>query len=248
VIKRLLIIPAAGLGSRLRSSTPKVLFPVNGKPMIDYLLDLYAPVVDRVIVVLHPSVEGEVRRHCTNTSLPIEYAIQGSPTGMLDAILIPDKQVQRDQPASIWITWCDQIAVHPKTVMNLAILSCQEPDTPLIFPTVNRRSPYIHLVRNERHEIVDILHRREGDDMPQMGESDMGLFCLSRDAYCKLLPTFSEEVGGGAATRERNFLPFIPWLRGRGNVRTFPAQTEIESVGINTLNDLERVGSYLRNG
>lgn len=216
--------------------------------MVDYLLNLYAPVVDRFVVVLHPSFETEVREHCTCHPLQIEYAIQGSPTGMLDAILIPQEQVQRYQPTSIWITWCDQIAVHPDTVVKLAELSSQEPETALIFPTVKRVAPYIHLVRNERDEIVDILHRREGDDMPEVGESDMGTFCLSRDAYCKLLPTFAQQVERGPGSHERNFLPFIPWLRGHGHLRTFPAHDEIESVGINTLSDLERVGAHLRNG
>ena len=35
-----LIIPAAGAGTRLQSTTPKVLSPVNGRPMIDHLFDV----------------------------------------------------------------------------------------------------------------------------------------------------------------------------------------------------------------
>ena len=40
---RTLIIPAAGLGSRLGLNLPKVLVPVDGRPMIDWLVELYAP-------------------------------------------------------------------------------------------------------------------------------------------------------------------------------------------------------------
>ncbi len=246
-MNRLLIIPAAGLGSRLKSSTPKVLFPVNGRPMIDYLLDLYAPVVERFILVLHPSFEEAVRLHCAIHPLQIEYVLQESPTGMLDAILIPQERVRRYQPTSVWITWCDQIAVHPKTIMKLLKLSRQYSDTALIFPTVVRPNPYIHLIRNDWQEIVNILHRREGDDLPEVGESDIGLFCLSQEAYFDLLTDFSSGVVRGNVTRERNFLPFIPWLYGRAKVRTFPGHNEIESVGINTVIDLHRVENYLRN-
>ena len=60
----MMIIPAAGRGSRLQSSMPKVLYPVAGRPMIDYLLELYAPFVDRFVLVLHPSFAEEVERHC----------------------------------------------------------------------------------------------------------------------------------------------------------------------------------------
>ena len=37
------------------------------------------------------------------------------PTGMLDAILLAMHGGQNAvEPASVWITWCDQVAVHPR--------------------------------------------------------------------------------------------------------------------------------------
>ena len=247
-MNRLMIIPAAGLGTRLKSSVPKVLFPVNGKPMIDYLFDLYAPVVERFILVLHPSFAPEVARYCATHPLPIEYELQETPTGMLDAILIPTERVRRHRPRSVWITWCDQIAVQPQTVSKLVTLSEQDSKAALIFPTVLRTEPYIHIARDDQGEIVDILHQREGDVLPDVGESDMGLFCLSAEAYFELLGDFACDVTKGAVTQERNFLSFIPWLRGRAKVRTFPACHEIESIGINTPADLDRVEKHLHNG
>jgi bifunctional UDP-N-acetylglucosamine pyrophosphorylase/glucosamine-1-phosphate N-acetyltransferase len=245
-MNRLMIIPAAGLGSRLKSPVPKVLFPVNGRPMIDYLLDLYAPVVDCVILVLHPSFEQEVKRHCAKYERHIEYAYQSSPTGMLDAILIPHELVRKHQPAGIWITWCDQIAVKPETIVTLAELSNDHSDFALIFPTMSRKKPYIHFARNERNEIIEVLHQREGDELPAAGESDMGLFSLSRHAYLDLLPRFSRWNAKAAITQERNFLPFIPWLQKRAKIKTFSGKDEIESVGINTPDDLIVVEKYLR--
>jgi bifunctional UDP-N-acetylglucosamine pyrophosphorylase / glucosamine-1-phosphate N-acetyltransferase len=245
-MNRVMIVPAAGLGSRLSPVIPKVLYPVNGRPMIDYLFDLYSSVVEQFIFVLHPSFEREVRRHCSTHRLRIEYEIQEKPTGMLDAILIPRERVQRHAAESVWVTWCDQIAVHPQTIGALANLSRQNPATALIFPTITRKEPYIHLVRNDCHEIVNILQRREGDNLPQVGESDMGLFCLSSSAYLERLRDFSREIGRAAVTQERNFLPFISWLHGRAEVRTFPGHGEIESVGINTPPELRLVEDYLR--
>jgi len=243
-----MIIPAAGLGSRLQSPVPKPLFPVHGRPMIDYVFDLYAPVVERFILVLHPAFAQEVQRYCASHALPLEYAVQESPTGMLDAILIPYELVHHHQPTNVWITWCDQIAVHPRTVTRLATLSATDPEAGVILPTITRVQPYVHLVRNAQQEIIDILHQREGDVMPAVGEGDMGLFCLSRTAYLDLLMNFSRTVGQGSVTQERNFLPFIPWLAGRARVRTFPGQDEIESVGVNTLDDVRRLEQYLHHG
>jgi bifunctional N-acetylglucosamine-1-phosphate-uridyltransferase/glucosamine-1-phosphate-acetyltransferase GlmU-like protein len=243
-----MIIPAAGLGSRLSSAIPKVVYPVNGRLMVDHLFDLYASVVEQFILVLHPSFEAEVRRHCAARGVPVDYAMQQSPTGMLDAICIPAERVRRFQPRYVWITWCDQIAVQPQTITRLATLAEEDSQAALIFPTVLRTEPYIHIVRDDQGGIIDILHQREGDRLPEVGESDIGLFSLSGEAYFEGLGDFTREAAKGAITQERNFLSFIPWLHRRAKVRTFSACDAIESVGINTPSDLDRVEKHLHHG
>ena len=47
------IVLAAGKGTRMKSELPKVLIPVCGRPMIDYLLDtLSATGIQRIVVVV----------------------------------------------------------------------------------------------------------------------------------------------------------------------------------------------------
>ncbi len=81
--------------------------------------------------------------------------------------------------------------------------------------------------------------------MPQTGESDMGLFALSAPTFCERLPAYAESVEPGHATRERNFLPFIPWLARTETIETFPAENPMEAVGINTPDELAVVERYL---
>ena len=66
-----------------------------------------------------------------------------------------------------------------------------------------------------------------------------GLFGLSADTYFELLPLFAESVETGKGTRERNFLPFVAWLKGRASVVTYEAP-EPESVGVNTVEEAEQ--------
>ena len=249
---RVLIIPAAGSGTRLAAPCPKALFPVAGRPMVDHLLDLYGPVIDLAILVLSAQAVGAVREHCAARTAPsLEYAVQEEPTGMLDAVLVPRRRVEELQPQAVWITWCDQVAIHPCTVELLAEASLRHPATALALPTVCRRRPYIHLVRGPDGRIVDVLHQREGDAMPAQGESDVGLFSLSLQAYARDLPAYlgSREAERGAHTGEQNFLPFIAWLGRRQAVVTFPCRGgEIESVGVNDRDDLRRVEEYLTRG
>ncbi len=90
-----------------------------------------------------------------------------------------------------------------------------------------------------------MLHRREGDAMPETGESDIGLFALSRAAYVDVLPAYAREVSPGSATGERNFLPFIAWVSQRHDVVTFAATDDMEAVGVNTPEELRAVERYL---
>jgi bifunctional UDP-N-acetylglucosamine pyrophosphorylase/glucosamine-1-phosphate N-acetyltransferase len=243
-----LIIPAAGLGSRLRSSVPKPLVLVNGRPMLESLLRLYRALVDRIVLVVHPAFEQQMRSYGASTGAPLEYEVQAGPTGMLDAILLGRQHVV--DASEIWITWCDQIAIRPTTIDRLIALRRTHPDAHLIMPTASRQNPYIHLGRGPNGRIVRVLHRREGDSLPAVGESDIGLFSLSRSAYLEDLTEFAASSATGASTGERNFLPFIAWLAPRGEVITFPCTDDIEAVGINTPEELQIIERYLaeRNG
>ncbi len=241
---RLLIIPAAGRGARLGGAVPKLLASVGGRPMIDRLLDLYGAYVTDVVVVVHPDARDAVARHLATSPCRVDLAEQRDPTGMLDAILAPLQLVEGRQPRRVWVTWCDQVAVHPRTIARLAERGAAGA-APLVLPTVTRRAPYVHLQRDRTGRIVGVQLRREGDRMPDPGESDMGLFSLSSEAYLRWLPAFAAEVERGAGTGERNFLPFIPWLAARADVETFPATDEIESVGVNTPEERAQVERYL---
>jgi bifunctional N-acetylglucosamine-1-phosphate-uridyltransferase/glucosamine-1-phosphate-acetyltransferase GlmU-like protein len=242
---RVLIVPAAGLGTRLGAEQPKLLVPVGGIPMIDRLLALFAGAVDRAVVVVHPSFEREVRAHLERPAVPVTTVVQHLPTGMLDAILLAEPAVRSAAPDEVWISWCDQVAIHPATIQRLAELTSGHRDAALVMPTVLRPIPYIHLQRDSTNRIVEILHRREGDAMPDEGESDMGLFALPWASFRDLLPRYAREVAVGLTTGERNFLPFIPWAAANHEVVTFPSVDDTEAVGVNTPEELRLVENYL---
>jgi bifunctional UDP-N-acetylglucosamine pyrophosphorylase / glucosamine-1-phosphate N-acetyltransferase len=270
-MKRVLIVPAAGRGSRLSASLPKLLVPVGGRPMIDLVLDLYARVVDRAIVIVSPAAEVLVRKHfgaaelkfgptgggstfgptgggselgATRAGVPVDIAVQAEPTGMLDAILTPVEHVEALGPDWVWVTWCDQVAIGDATVERL--VAAEAPPAPaLSLATARLPQPYVHLVRDGQGRIVGVLQEREGDVMPESGEADSGLFAMSFATYVVHLPAFAVGSVAGAGTGERNFLPFVPWMAGRGLVRTVPVGDAIESVGINTPADLQRVEAHL---
>ena len=241
-MRRLLIVAAAGRGTRLGTDTPKVLVTVNGKSMLRHLLDLHEAWVDRAVVVAHPAAAAPVEASARQSSVPTQIVVQETPTGMLDAVLIGARAAAAHSPSRVWISWGDQIGVHPQTLARLADV---ERGSDLAVPTVPRDAPYIHLVRDAGGRVTGILQRREGDEMPPAGESDMGLFSVSPQACVELLPLYACEAVPGAGTHERNFLPFIAWMATRGVVTTCACTDPREAIGINTPDDLAAVTAYL---
>ncbi len=241
-MERLLIIPAGGLGSRLGASLPKVLAPVNGTPMLTHLLAMYAGAVGAVALVVHPLALDSVQQ-VVDKDAAVSLFVQDRPTGMLDAILLARPAVEAARPRRVWITWCDQVAIHQQTIARLMQEDAADPA--LVLPTCSGSSPYVHLERDGSGQIVRVLHRREGDAMPATGESDAGLFSLSLRAYLDWLPEFGAGLPAASGTGERNFLPFIPWVHGHGPIVTFPCTDPSEATGVNTPEDLAFVERIL---
>jgi bifunctional N-acetylglucosamine-1-phosphate-uridyltransferase/glucosamine-1-phosphate-acetyltransferase GlmU-like protein len=212
--------------------------------MIDRLLALYGELVSRIVVVVSPSAFDAVQAHMSARS-DVALAVQPQPTGMLDAILIGTRALREADVDSVWITWCDQIGVDPHTVQRLSTVTTRRPDAAIVFPTALRADPYIHFMRDSSGRITDVLQRREGNVMPHEGESDIGLFALSREAWRTLLREYETAGETGHGTGERNFLPFIPWVARRAVVLTFPCEDPMEAIGVNTPDELEQVAAFL---
>jgi bifunctional UDP-N-acetylglucosamine pyrophosphorylase/glucosamine-1-phosphate N-acetyltransferase len=243
---RVLVLPAAGTGSRLGSALPKVLHPVAGRPMLAHLAALYRPWIDRWHVVVRPADTSAVEAACAAIGLAARLHVQPAPTGMLDAVLRPLEAVAHDAPSSVWITWCDQIGIRPETLARLAATAPGAAPAAVALPTCRKPEPYIHLDRDRAGRIVYVRHRREGDDMPPIGEADAGLFALSPAAYLNELPRYAAAPdAAGRVTGERNFLPFLPWIERVGTVVTFPCLDGEETIGVNTPADLAAIEAYL---
>lgn len=211
--------------------------------MLEWILQRHAPHCDRIVLVVHPADREAIEAHVHRTSA-VAIAEQASPTGMLDAILCGRDAVLATGADRIWITWCDQVLISRVTVGRLALTEAERPMLAAVFPIARQTDPYIHFDRDEHGLLRGVRQRREGDEMPSIGESDAGLFSLSRDAMVSELPAFAREAPTGRLTGERNFLPFLPWLAAHADVVTFPIPTH-ESMGVNTPADRAAAEKYL---
>ncbi len=224
------LIPAAGRGSRLGFEHPKILFPVAGATILEWLVELLQPLCRRFVLVLSPSGAAPVEAAASRV-LPGRYAIarQPEPLGMADAIRCGLPQVETTHTL---IVWGDQVAIRRDSLEFLMRLQQGMARPAAVCPTLWRDRPYIHFEREASGRLIRILQAREGDGMPERGESDSGVFLFLTETLRQYLPRLLASAECmGKQTRELNFLPIFPML---DNLITAPIMTEAESVGVNS--------------
>jgi bifunctional UDP-N-acetylglucosamine pyrophosphorylase / glucosamine-1-phosphate N-acetyltransferase len=240
------VIPAAGRGSRLGSDKPKILYQVAGRPLLEWLLDFLEPSCSQIVFVLSPDgrefVQPELDRLLKGR---YEIVIQDAPRGMGDAVEIALPSVRT---ACVSIVWGDQVALR-RTSVDACLRLHTGPLKPVVTcPTVVRDKPYIHFTRDSSGGICDLLQAREGDPMPDCGESDTGFFCFDTDCLRGLLERVHQDAAQkGRSTGEFNLLPVIPLAARLGmRVLTPHLMTLEETVGINCAQDAGVVEAFLR--
>jgi len=240
------VIPAAGRASRLGFDKPKILYPVAGRTILEWLLDFAAPNCARVVIVLSPGgrelVEPELERLIPGR---FETVIQAVPLGMGDAVRVALPAVRTPLVA---LVWGDQVALRRASVDACLRLHAGPLQPAVTCPTVVRERPYIHFDRDDAGRISGLRQAREGDLMPDPGESDTGLFCFQTAHLRALLAASLADPGEqGRTTGEFNLLPVIPLAARQGlTVLTPHLMTLEETVGINSAADARVVESYLQ--
>lgn len=110
------ILLAAGEGKRMKSTSPKVLHPLCGKPMISYISDAVKKVKPRrfIVVVSKPAAK-DVQ---TALGKDVEYVIQEQPLGTGHAVQ-SSQAVLKDFDGIILIVCGDTPLIAPETLKEL---------------------------------------------------------------------------------------------------------------------------------
>ena len=107
------IILAAGLGTRMRSSLPKALHPVAGRPMLNHLIAACEQVFDRIVVVVGPgmpALEAAARPHAT--VVQAERLGTGHAAAQAAGLL-------RDFPGDVAVLYADNPLIPVETLRRL---------------------------------------------------------------------------------------------------------------------------------
>jgi bifunctional N-acetylglucosamine-1-phosphate-uridyltransferase/glucosamine-1-phosphate-acetyltransferase GlmU-like protein len=186
-------------------------------------------------------VAGELEARIPNR---FKIVTQKIATGMGDAVALALPAIETPL---VTIVWGDQVALRRDSVEACLRLQ-QGPLAPdVTCPTVLRDRPYIHFERDTRGCITALRQAREGDSMPERGESDTGFFCFRTAVLVRLLGKLrASPRSTGNGTGEFNLLPVIPLAASQGVVLTPRLMSVEETVGINSPEDAAAVEEFLR--
>ncbi len=111
------IVMAAGKGTRMKSDLPKVLVPVAGRPMIEYVLDaLHQSGVRRVVVVV--GYRADLVRQTLASRAGVEFVEQSPQLGTGHAVMVC-RPALRDYDGPILILTGDSPLVQPATLQAM---------------------------------------------------------------------------------------------------------------------------------
>ena len=119
----------------------------------------------------------------------------------------------------------------------------------MTFPTVFKRDPYIHFLRDDTGKILKVLQKRENEINKEVGENDCGFFSFSTNSLFSVLKNeLKSPASLGAQSNEMNLLQLFPKFEiGINQVNTLRIAHKDETLGINTVEEAQTAEFILRN-
>src|SRR2546425_6149379 len=235
----LAIVLAAGLSTRMKSKTPKVLHPVAGRPLVTHILRTVRAVGARPLVVL--SKETAPARELLDEGT--EVAMQDVPLGTGDAVRVALAAANGDRGIA-YIVYGDTPLLRPETLTRMrALLVERDAPLALLAGKVGTDNAYGRVVRDERGDIARIVETRVAtSEEKQLKESNLGAYAADLDwlraAVGRLRPNDTGEI----------FLTdLVAEARREGKrVAVHVTDDPEEGIGVNTRADLAIAEAAMR--
>ena len=190
------IILAAGQGKRMCSSLSKVLHPLAGKPLLEWVLaGLSQLPLRQLIVVCGHQSERLKKAIRTDFPFPLAWVEQVKQLGTGHAVLQALPYLQNAD--RILIASGDMPLIRPETFARL----CREtPEGQLGMITAHVKNPFGcgRIIRNSLGEIQAIMEESEASKSEKaIQEVNSNVFCLNKHQLDRWLPALSKDNGQG---------------------------------------------------
>lgn len=233
----LVVIPAAGKGSRLKINKPKIMVKVGQYLIIDILIQKLLGLVDKIIFVVNPKYKKLIHNYLKkkyDNKISFDIICQNSPKGMSHAIF--QTKLIWEKYDKILFMWGDQVGVSRETINRLIqVKLCKKS---FAVPLVKKNNLYVEYCI-KRKKLKKILETREGDICSSNGYCDTGVFLFNNFKLIKFFLNFYKNQLLGKITKEKNFLQFMVYLSEKNwSFKYFIVKKKLESIGVNTKSEI----------
>ncbi len=238
------IILAAGLGTRMKSATIKILHRAAGRPIVDYVLDLAAEVTSQqpVMVIGHQreAVQSWVRERA-------RYAVQEKQLGTGHAVMEAVSVLGREGVANkrVLILSGDVPLTRTETLREL-LEEHERSENALTLLTMRLDEPamYGRIVRDENGAVLRIVEAKDAsEDEKKIREVNAGIYVFDGGRLLENLNKLSSNNAQG----EYYLTDLLGLLRDAGQrVGAVIARDAIEALGVNSRAELSEVEAEIQ--
>jgi bifunctional UDP-N-acetylglucosamine pyrophosphorylase/glucosamine-1-phosphate N-acetyltransferase/UDP-N-acetylglucosamine pyrophosphorylase len=234
---------AAGQGTRMKSDLPKVLFPVLGRPMIEYVLDaLAAGGVRRVIAVIGYRAD-DVRSALAGRN-EVQFALQTERLGTGHAVKMAREHLA-GHAGPVLVVAGDSPMIQPASIQTL-LAHYDQHQPACLLGTLHKANPtgLGRIVRDAAGQFSGIVEERDAtDEQRRVTEVNMSTYVFAGGELLHALDRLRNDNRQG-----EYYLTDCPGiLRREGKrVEALPVLQPCESLSINTLDELAQVEAEMR--
>lgn len=239
------VVLAAGKGTRMKSDLPKVLCPVVGRPMIQFVVDaLLAAGIRRQIIVVGYEADRVKQELDSRQDAEIEFALQSEQLGTGHAVQCCLPQLSTQQGPTIVVAG-DSPLIQPSSLKTL-MQHFAETRPALLLGTLRKDDPtgLGRIVRNENGDFTGIVEHKDATaEQLAITEVNMSTYLFNTPDLLKALSMLDNDN----AQAEYYLTDCARLLRTAGRpVAALPALQPCESLSINNPDELELVDQQMR--
>jgi bifunctional UDP-N-acetylglucosamine pyrophosphorylase / glucosamine-1-phosphate N-acetyltransferase len=238
------LILAAGKGKRMKSDIAKVLHKLNGRYIVEYVIDAAreAGLGRQILVIGH---QAEMVKKALS-GYGVEFALQAEQLGTGHAVMMAEPLL--DDLAGDLVVLCgDMPLVKPSTIKRLVDERHRLGAAAVVLTAVlDDPGSYGRIVRNDRGLLRAIVEYRDADnEVRSIKEVNTGAYCFDWKALKPILSRLSANND----QKEYYLTDTVSILVGQGKpVGAIIADDPMEGFGINSISELEMVEKLINNG
>ncbi|MCB4792810.1 MAG: bifunctional UDP-N-acetylglucosamine diphosphorylase/glucosamine-1-phosphate N-acetyltransferase GlmU [Elusimicrobia bacterium] len=240
--KLAVVILAAGEGTRMKSSVPKVLHGLGGRPLIRWVLDTVKSLEPEAIYVVVGHGANQVKKELSNEDL--KFVEQEKQLGSGHALQQAEKYLKKYK-GDILVISADVPLVNPATLKALIQIHEKENNSATVLSAlVEDAYGYGRISRSKNGRVAAIIEEKDASEsVRKIKEINSGIYCFQSPLIWEAL----NEVKTDNVKKEYYLTDAISILNNMDKkVGSWPRAKEDELLGINTRVQLSCAGSILR--